>query len=137
MDRIARFTAEQARDIGSCAIHAMAKTTGLTWDQVWEVAQYYFTKTGLNSCHKSAILGELGFRMKATQKLCQDGKPWKPMTVTQAEKWLKAHMPDEKLICSINVDRSFHAISFSEGRFHNLQGAKRSRIALAYIIEKI
>ncbi len=138
-----RFTAQQAREIGSCAVIAMAEVTGLTWDQVWEVAQHYFTRTGLNAGHKYTILKELGFKMDGFHKLIHWDRLRNPedsrdtrMTVVQAERWLAENMPDAKLICQIDVEGSAHAIAFSNGRFHNTLGAKRARINLASIITK-
>jgi len=143
MTRTARYTAEQARDIGSCAVIAIAEVTGLTWDQVWEVAQYYFTRSGLSPVHKYQILKELGFRSDGFFKLIHmarlrdvfDKRPT-AMTVVQAEQWLIQNMPEAKLICSIMVDGQAHAIAFNNGRFHNTLGAKRSRINYASIITR-
>jgi hypothetical protein len=138
-----RYTADQAKRIGPCAVIAMAKVTGLSWDQVWEVAQYYFSRTGLTSIDKDAILRELGYESEGFYKLMHwdrmrdiDDDRCPRMTVVQAEKWLVANMPDAKLICQIDVDGSAHAIAFSGGRFHNTLGAKRSRINLAMLLTK-
>lgn len=142
MTRTARFTAEQAKQIGSCAVIAMAEVTGLSWGEVWEVAQYYFTRTGLTALHKYSILKELGYTCNGFYKLIHrdrlsslDNLPT-AMTVVQAERWLGENMPDVVLICQIMVDGTAHAISYRGGRFHNTLGAKRSRIQLASIIAK-
>ena len=141
MTRTARFTAQQARNIGSCAVIAIAEVTGLTWEQVWEVAQYYFKRNGLNAGDKYAILKELGYKSDGFFKLMHWDRLRDPedtrcsrMTVVQAERWMNENMPDAKLICQIDVEGSAHAIAFSNGRFHNTLGAKRARINLASII---
>ena len=141
--RTARFTAEQAREIGSCAVIAIANVTGLTWEQVWEVAQYYFTRHGLNSGHEHGILRELGYSANGFYKLMHFdrirtfGDKRNPMmTITEAERWLNDNMPDVRIIASINVDGMAHAISYRDGKFHNTLGAKKARIRLASIIVK-
>jgi len=131
------FTPEQAREIGSCAIIAMAHITGLSWDQVWEQAKPYYTRFGMDAGAIGATMRELGWKYgdKSNWKLL--GMPVglasaKAMTVQQAQVYLQEHEPDARLICLIHARGVPHSIAFADGQFHNVEGAWRARIRLAY-----
>jgi hypothetical protein len=123
------YTPEQARDIGSCAVIAMAEVTGKTWEEVFEVAKPYFSRYGLNAAHKSAIMRELGWKMDGYYKM-----PWMmtPMNVRQAQVWLKENDPNAVLIAQIHAGGWPHAISFKNGEWHNVLGAFKARLRLVY-----
>lgn len=120
----AGVTADEARVIGDCAIRAISAVTGAGWDAVFAHAQADFTRTGLNAGGIARALHALGWQMRPLY-------PVFDLTAGQAERYLQAHHADARVLAHITVRRMRHAIAFTDGRFHNLQGATRARIRLA------
>jgi hypothetical protein len=124
------FTADQAREIGSCAIISMSHITGKSWEEVWEVARPEFGRYGMNSGGIARTLRALGWENKGYFKLLD-------MTVRQAEAYLQQNDPDAVICCQISVQRIPHSIAFVGGKFHNVQGAYKAKIRLAYQYTKV
>lgn len=127
------YTPEQAREIGSCAIIAISHITGLSWDQVWEHAKPYYGRHGMDAGAIFSTMRALGWTYgdKGYWKLL--GMPnGKAMTVQQAQDYLQANDPDVRLLCMIHAGRIPHSIAFADGQFHNVQGAWKAKIRLAY-----
>lgn len=120
----AGVTTDRARAIGDCAIRAISAVTGANWDTVFTHAQANFTQTGLNAGGIARTLRALGWQMQPLY-------PVLDLTAGQAERYLQAHHPKARVLAQITVRRMRHAIAFTDGRFHNLQGATRARIRLA------
>jgi hypothetical protein len=91
---------------------------------VFVQAQAEFTRYGLNAGGVSRTLRALGWTMSPAYELFD-------RTVADAEIYLQAHDPDARLIATIRVRRTPHAIAFVGGRFHNTQGVRRGLIGLA------
>ncbi len=111
------FTAEQARETGSCAVIALSHVTGLDWEQVWEHAKKYFHRYGMNAGDIAATARDLGWRCdKSYWKLLglphRPGESNKAMTIRQAEIFLAEHDPDMRLICTIMAGGVPHAVAF-------------------------
>jgi hypothetical protein len=119
------FSADEAKEIGDCAIIAIANITGKTWDEVFTVAQPYFGRYGMNAGGISRTFTELGWSMSYYM-------PVDDMTVRAAEAYLRVNDPDIRLCCQINVGRIPHSISFVNGSFDNVQGAYRAKVRSAY-----
>lgn len=126
------YSAEEAKEIGSCAIIAISHITGLSWDEVFEVGKKYFGKHGLNSGDTWAILRDLGWHSDGYFKIPGFITP-KGVTVRDAELWLRENDPEVKLLAVIYVDRVPHAIAYTDGQFHNVLGANRAKLRLASI----
>lgn len=128
------YTPEQAREIGSCAIIAMARVTGLSWEQVWEQAKPYYGRYGMNAGAINATMGDLGWRYgdKTYWKLLGMPVGGKAMTVQQAQVYLQDNDPDVRLICMIHAGRVPHSIAFADGQFHNVENAWKAKLRLAY-----
>lgn len=118
------ITAAQAREIGDCAIQAIAAVTGADWDAVFAHARPEFTRYGLNAGGTARTLRALGWTMSPAYELMD-------LTVAQAEAHLRARDPEARVIATIHVRRTPHSIAYVAGRFHNVQGARRARIGLA------
>jgi hypothetical protein len=104
-------TPEHIKEVGDCAIYAMSKVTGFDWQQVYDVAKDEY-RNGLVPGAISRAMRELGWNMEHCHMLIN-------LTVFQAEKYMRAHFPDRKFICTINVRGVPHAIPFVDGIFHN------------------
>lgn len=129
------YSPEQAKEIGSCAIIAIAKLTGLSWDDVWEVAKPHFGKFGMNSGNIAGTLRELGWQMDGYYKM-----PWwqaPGMSVKAARAWLQENDPTAHLWCSINVRGVPHSICFVDGDFHNVLGADRAKLRLVQTVSPV
>lgn len=120
------FSADQAKEIGDCAIVAISLVTGRPWDDVFEHAKVAFGKYGMNAGGIGRTMRALGWRMESYFKL-----PWfksPGITVQRAEIWLQKNAPDIRLLCYINVRRVPHTIAFVDGKFHNVLGATRAKL---------
>jgi hypothetical protein len=128
------YTAEQAKRVGDCAIVALAHITGKTWEEVFEVAQPYFGRTGLGISDESRILRHFGWAVDAYYKM-----PWmlNPMTVRAGEAWLRENDPEAKILAAIYVDGMLHSIAYTNGAFHNVLGAYKARLRLVYICRRV
>jgi len=124
------YSAEQARRVGDCAIIALTHITGKTWEEVFEVAQPYFGRTGLDIGDEARILKHFGWSIDGYYKM-----PWMmtPMTVRAGEAWLRENNPDAKILAAIYVDRMLHSIAYTDGAFHNVLGAYKARLRLVYV----
>lgn len=126
----ADVSADEARMIGDCASRAISAVSGTDWDAVFSHAQADFTRTGLNAGGIARTLRALGWQMQPLY-------PVLDLTAGQAERYLQAHHPQERVLAQITVRRTRHAIAFTDGRFHNLQGAIRARIRLADLCTRL
>jgi hypothetical protein len=135
------FTADEAKAIGDCAVIAISHITGLDWDTVWNHAQKYFRRFGMNAGATSATLRDLGWKKERTYHPllglpARPGQTNRAMTVRQAQAYLAVHDPDVRLLCVINAGRVPHSIAFVNGQFHNVLGAWNARIKLADVCVK-
>jgi hypothetical protein len=122
------YSAEQAREIGDCAIVAMQEVTGLPWEMVFEAAKSRFSRTGLNSGDIAWTMRDLGWRTDGYNRggwMTPQG-----VTVRRFEEWLQQNDPDVRLIAAIMVRGMLHSIAFVGGKFHNVQGAYKARVRL-------
>lgn len=132
------YTLQDCMGRGPCAVIAISETTGLSMEEVWEVAKKYYSGKGFTVSAQKTILKLLGWEAHDFKEIMtsfavtKDNwiKP-KHFTVNSAEKFLQKNFPDKKIIASVVFKGSGHAIYFKNGKFQNTLGLKNARILSA------